>query len=72
MKSGKFVGPDRAAVIENIRRAVAARAFNVKVEEHDPTFSEAQETAIIDHYLHQRQRWTFRVKTFICRLLVNA
>ena len=72
MKSGKFVGPDRAAVIENIRRAVAARAFNVKVEEHDPTFSEAQETAIIDHYLHQRQRWTFRVKTLICRLLVNA
>lgn len=46
MKSGKFVGPDRAAVIENIRRAVAAKAFNVKVEEHDPTFSEAQETAI--------------------------
>ena len=28
MKSGRFVGPDRAEVVGNIRRAVAAKAFN--------------------------------------------
>lgn len=72
MKSGQFVGPDRAAVISNIRQAVAAKTFHVKVEEHDPTFSETEETAIINRYLHQRQAWTFRLKTLTCRLVVNA
>ena len=50
MKSGRFVGPDRAAVVGNIRRAVAAKAFNIKVEEHDPVFSKSEEQRIVTHY----------------------
>ena len=60
MKSGRFVGPDRAAVVGNIRRAVAAKAFNIKVEEHDPVFSKSEEQRIVTHYLQQRRDRTCR------------
>ena len=72
MKSGRFVGPDRAAVVGNIRRAVAAKAFNIKVEEHDPVFSKSEEQRIVAHYLQQRQDKLFKLKTLVCRLVVNA
>ena len=51
MKSGRFVGPDRAEVVGNIRRAVAAKAFNIKVEEHDPVFSKVGGAADCDTLL---------------------
>ena len=72
MKSGRFVGPDRAEVVGNIRRAVAAKAFNIKVEEHDPVFSKSEEQRIVTHYLQQRQDKLFKLKTLVCRLVVNA
>lgn len=60
-----ILGQDREAVIENIRGAAESGDFYAKVELHDPVLTEAQSRAVIDRYMVDRRRFSFRVKTAV-------
>lgn len=66
-----IIQKNRAAVIENIRLAAQREDFHAKVETEDPTPDAKQSHAIVENYLKNRPRFSFRCKTRLARLLAN-
>ena len=57
-----MVTPNREPVIENIKRAVDQKTFNVKVEIGDPVLTVKQRNRILKHYLRVRRTKMFKLK----------
>lgn len=67
-----LVTPGRKEAIDNIRKAVSERRFNDKTEPFDPEWDpEALKTDIL-HYVRRRSSFSFKIKNFIARKIVDS
>ncbi len=57
-----IIGDNRAAVIENIKRAAESGDFYAKVELCDPELSSMQRRKIVEEYLKKRTTAAYRIK----------
>lgn len=64
-------GEKRDLVIENIKNAVQARAFQSKVEPNDPELTPTQKKAILENYLKNRHTRWYGCKCWFARRLAN-
>jgi len=62
-----ILGNDREAVIENIRRAAEKGDFHSKVETGDPALTDAERVGIVERYLKNRKKSSFKTKAAIAR-----
>ena len=65
-----IIGTDRLPVIDNIKKRVKDGELNAKVELSDPMLSAAEEKAITDRYLKDRNSLSFRLKSSIAGIIV--
>lgn len=66
-----IIGDNREAVIENIKVAAENGDFHSKVEINDPNLTPEQSKAILDRYVQNRQKTSFRAKTLLARQAAN-
>ena len=67
-----LVTPGRKEAIDNIRKAVSEGRFNDKTEPFDPEWDpEALKTDIL-HYVRRRSSFSFKIKNFIARKIVDS
>lgn len=66
-----IIGENREAVIENIKAAIAKGEFNSKVEVNDPNLTPEQSKAILDRYVQNRGKASFKMKTLMARQAAN-
>lgn len=67
-----IIGSKRDEVIENIHRAAQTGDFYKTVEPDDPILTEQQSKEIIDNYVQNRKKLSFKCKTLIARFIANA
>ena len=67
-----ILGTDRAAVIENIKKAVGDGDFYRKVEIRDPVLSDEEAKRITDGYVERRDTAGFKIRSFFARGMANA
>ena len=66
-----IIGDNREAVIENIKVAAENGDFHSKVEINDPNLTPEQSKAILDRYVQNRQKTSFKAKTLLARQAAN-
>lgn len=66
-----MLGAHRAEVIENIRIAAQEGDFYRKVEVDDPDLTAEESKAITDHFLANRRKLSYRLKSFAVRRFAN-
>lgn len=66
-----IIGDNREAVIENIKVAAENGDFHSKVEINDPNLTPEQSKAIIDRYVQNRRKTSFKAKTLLARQAAN-
>lgn len=66
-----IIGDNRIAVIENIRQATKTQDFYSKVEINDPVLTKEQSKRIVNQYLENRNKVSFRIKSFAARKVTN-
>jgi 1-acyl-sn-glycerol-3-phosphate acyltransferase len=67
-----LVTPGRKEAIDNIRKAASEGRFNDKTEPFDPEWDpEALKTDIL-HYVRRRSSFSFKIKNFIARKIVDS
>ena len=66
-----IIGRDRETVVENIRKAAESGDFYAKVELDDPTLTAAESREIIRNYLRDRNKISFRFRSFWARRVDN-
>ena len=67
-----IIGEQREAVIANIADAAESGNFYHKVELNDPVLSPEQKTALIQNYLTNRKRASYRCKSFLARQMADG
>lgn len=67
-----IIGEARGQVIENIRKAVGAGTFHIKVEEGDPVLTRNQKEALLQKYLEKRKSFCFRLNRWTARHVTGA
>ena len=60
-----IIGDNRRAVIENIRKCAQNGEFHNKVELNDPVLSVQESREITDSYMHNKDLFSYKVKTFL-------
>ncbi|MBQ8648670.1 MAG: 1-acyl-sn-glycerol-3-phosphate acyltransferase [Clostridia bacterium] len=66
-----IIGDNREAVIENIKVAAENGDFHSKVEINDPNLTPEQSKAILDRYVQNRRKASFKAKTLLARQAAN-
>ena len=66
-----IIGENREAVIDNIRLAAEKGEFYSKVEPGDPVLTDEQSGSIVNNYLRNRKKRSYRVKSFSARAMGN-
>lgn len=66
-----IIGKHRDQVIENIRAAVLAEDFYAKVEVDDPVLTVEDQREITHRYLHRRNTYSYKLKSFAARTFAN-
>lgn len=66
-----IIGRDRKKVISNIARAAESGDFYAKVEMDDPVLTSEQTEEIVSNYLKNRNKLSFKFKSYIARKLAN-
>lgn len=66
-----IIGDNREAVIENIKVAAENGDFHSKVEINDPNLTPEQSKAILDRYVQNRRKTSFKAKTLLARQAAN-
>lgn len=67
-----IIGDKREAVIENISRATRSGELNCKVEVGDPVVTKEQGAEILNRYLRNRHKASYRVKSAVARRMANS
>lgn len=67
-----IIGNGRNEVIENIKAAAEDGDFYRKVETGDPVLTEEESRNIVEHYLANRKKLMFRLKSCAARLIANV
>ncbi len=67
-----LVTPGRKEAIDNIRKAVSEGRFNDKTEPFDPEWDPEALKADILHYVRRRSSFSFKIKNFIARKIVDS
>ena len=62
---------ERLAVIENIKKAVSNKTFNVKVENDDPVVTDEQREDIVLNYDIFYHSLSKKIKRILARRIVN-
>lgn len=66
-----IIGDQREQVIENISRAAESGEFHIKVEVNDPVLTPQESAQIIQGYLDNSDKLSFKIKTYFARKLAN-
>lgn len=67
-----IIGDNRRAVIENIKSKAESGDFHTKVELNDPVLTQEQSNAIVNGFLENRNKASFRCKAFLARAMANG
>jgi len=67
-----IIGNDRAAVIENIKRCTENGDLNAKVETDDPVLDSEECERIVNRYLKNRKKLSFKARSFVARKIANS
>lgn len=62
-----IIGGMKEKVVENIEHDVRTGQLNAKVEVNDPTFTKAQQQAVLQRYLRRNGTLTYRVNNHVSR-----
>ena len=62
-----IIGRERSKVIENIKTAAESGDFYKKVEIDDPVLTKEQSDEIINRYLKNRKKFSFKMKSCAAR-----
>lgn len=66
-----IIGDKKNIVINNIKEATEKAEYNSKVEVNDPKMSSSEKREIIDKYLANKNKLTYKVKTEFARVTVD-
>ena len=67
-----IIGDNRRAVIENIKSKAESGDFHSKVELNDPVLTTEQSNAIVNGFIENRKKASFKFKAFFARKTANA
>ena len=62
---------NRLQVIENIKKAIENKTFNVKVEENDHIVTEEERKKVILKYDNRKRKWRNKTKTLLARNIAD-
>ncbi len=66
-----IIGDRRGEVVENIRLAAQKGDLNGKVEVSDPKLTSEESVALVQQYVKNRAKFSYKFKSFFARKLVN-
>lgn len=66
-----IIGDKREIVIDNIKAKAESGDFHVKVELNDPVLSTEESRAIVNGYVANRRKLSFKMKSVIARKMAN-
>ena len=66
-----IIGEDKGEVINNIKKAIEQGEYNKKVELGDPKLNSEEKNKIINKYLENRSRTSFKIKTKIAKNTIS-
>ena len=65
-----MIGVSKDDVISNIKKATENGEFNKKVEIGDPSLTQKQEEQIIEKYIKNQDKISYKIKTKIARIII--
>ena len=66
-----IIGSNKKVVIENIKNALENDEHDRKVEVGDPNLTSEQKEQIINRYLENRNKLSYKIKNKLARILIN-
>ncbi len=66
-----IIGDRREEVIENIKKALENETYSAKVELSDPVITKEESDAIVNRYLENSKKFSFKLKSFVARRITN-
>ncbi len=67
-----IIGPNRKAVIENIKTFAESGQFHNKVEIGDPVLTDEQKKEITDGFIQNRNNFSFKIKSAVAILMAQV
>ncbi len=67
-----IIGPNRKAVIENIKTFAESGQFHNKVEIDDPVLTDEQKKEITDSFIQNRNNFSFKIKSAVAILMAQV
>lgn len=65
-----MIGVNKDKVIDNIKKATEKGEYNTKVEIGDPNLTQKQEELIIERYIKNQDKISYKIKTKIARIII--
>ncbi len=66
-----MIGVSKNKVINNIKKATEKGEYNTKVENGDPNLTQKQEEQIIERYIKDQDKLSYKIKTKIVRIIIS-
>lgn len=67
-----IIGSSKKAVIENIKKAIENDEHDKKVEIGDPELTQEQKREIVENYIKNKDKISYKIKNKIARIIINA
>lgn len=67
-----IIGNSKKAVIENIKKAIENDEHDKKVEVGDPDLTKEQKREIVESYIKNKDKISYKIKNKIARIIINA
>lgn len=67
-----IIGNSKKAVIENIKKAIENDEHDKKVEVGDPDLTAEQKREIVENYIKNKDKISYKIKNKIARVIINA
>jgi len=66
-----IIGENKGKVIDNIKQATEEKEYNVKVEVNDPEVTNSEKKEIINKYLVNKRKISYKAKNELARVTVD-